>query len=905
VDSSLLLKAVRYTDADLSMPPKKNGGKLPAEAIAKLEQWVAMGAPDPREGSAKKMTGLTPEARAHWAFQPVHQPALPEVKSPKWCQNEVDRFVLAKLEAAGLSPNKPATPEALLRRMFYDMWGLPPTTEQVESFTQQWDASVSHPAQRRALLEGVIDGLLKNPHYGERWGRHWLDTARYSDTRGLVSIASKYRFEDYRYMYAWTYRDYVVRALNTDKPYDQFVIEQIAADQLPDIRPHDERLAALGFLTVGKKFDNPHDVIDEQIDTTTKAFLGLTVSCARCHDHKFDPIPIADYYSLHGVFASIEETYEKPELKSYSSAKDTADYQAKLEDLERKNREHFYQVVQARLDQFSKELEAHVLLHGPIVAFGFRSPEVFDGLKKWGIEFAPEIDFNIPNHTGHPVWGPFNKLARLWQGAPREFAKEATTELRRALAVSGVNSLVSSALASLEPQTIDYVGRAYATLLRRMNPHFHALLAARRQGAAHGLDNATVQICESIWPMPPADEISTTERLMALYQKMQLTGVTADSFFFLKINELRLTHPGAPGCAMVVRDVPNPRDSRVFIRGDAHKLGPVAPRQFLDCLSPQKREPFRTGSGRYELAKLIASRDNPLTARVAVNRIWQGHFGEGFVRTPDDLGNMSEKPSHPELLDYLSTFFMENQWSLKKVHKLILLSATYQQSADPRLHSAFESAERTDADNRLMWRANLRRLDFESIRDSLLFLTGKLARSVGGKPANITDEPFTYRRSLYGYVDRLFLSDLPTQFDFADPMTPSSRRISTIVPQQALFFMNNPLTVDVARNVLARVECRTARNDRERLSALYRILYQRSPSETEIQLGERFLSKAMSIPVPKEQRATAAAKRPLSGLDAKKAVLQNHGEPVARAPLTPWELLVQAMLCSNEFVYVN
>jgi hypothetical protein len=262
-EESLLIKAVRYDDADLAMPPKKKGGKLPTEDIAKLEQWVAMGAPDPREGAVKKLTGLTPEARAHWAFQPVKKPALPAVQHTEWCRSEVDRFILAKLEAAGLEPSTEAHPDALLRRLFYDLWGLPPTPEQATAFAQQWAAARGDAKAQDAALERVVDFLLRSPHYGERWGRHWLDTARYSDTRGHVSMGGKYRYEDYRYAYALTYRDYVIAALNSDKPYDQFIIEQLAADQLHDIKPNDARLAALGFLTVGKKFDNPHDVIDE------------------------------------------------------------------------------------------------------------------------------------------------------------------------------------------------------------------------------------------------------------------------------------------------------------------------------------------------------------------------------------------------------------------------------------------------------------------------------------------------------------------------------------------------------------------------------------------------------------------------------------------------------------------
>lgn len=906
VEESLLIKAVRYTDADLAMPPKKKGGKLPAADIAKLEQWVAMGAPDPREGVVKKLTGMTSEAKAHWAFQPVKKPALPAVKHPQWPSTDVDHFILAKLEAAGLEPSAPADPDALLRRLFYDLWGLPPTTEQVAHFTQQWRAANGDAKAQDAALEHVVEYLLKSPHYGERWGRHWLDTARYSDTRGHVSNGGKYRYEDYRYAYAWTYRDYVIAALNDDKPYDQFIVEQLAADQLPDIRANDARLAGLGFLTVGKKFDNPNDVIDEQIDATTRGFLGLTVSCARCHDHKFDPIPIADYYSLHGIFASIEESYEKPALPARSGNAAAEDYRTKLADLEKRNRDHYYDVVQGLFDIFQKQLEARVVLHGWIAAHGHESPQAFEVKKRYNIQHEPEVDFQITLNAKDPVWGAYNALAKVAKDQPKQFAKLAPDVLKKALSEPRVNALVAKALASLQPQSLDEVGVAYARLIAPHLPEMQAVLKSRRAGQADAPDPAVVQLATSIWPIPPAAEIATTEQLMESYQRLRLTGKTTRGFLFSDINELRLTHPGAPGAAMVVQDVAKPHDSRVFIRGDEHKPGPVAPRQFLECLSSGKRQPFRQGSGRLELARNIASAQNPLTARTIVNRVWMHHFGEALVSTPDDLGNMSEKPSHPELLDFLAASFIESGWSLKKLHKLIVLSATYRQDANPNANRTAALALKTDAGNRLLWHANLRRLDFEGIRDSLLLLTGKLDPAIGGQPVNITDEPFSYRRSIYGYVDRLFLSDLPTQFDFADPMQTNSRRISTIVPQQALFFLNNPLVIEVSRSVVARPEVSRARNDAEKITALHRIIFQRSPSPDEVQQAQKFLSRASALPPPKPSKDPAAKKEPSRGSrEEKTASLQNEGEPVPRAPLTPLELLVQTMICSNEFVYVN
>jgi hypothetical protein len=450
------------------------------------------------------------------------------------------------------------------------------------------------------------------------------------------------------------------------------------------------------------------------------------------------------------------------------------------------------------------------------------------------------------------------------------------------------------------------VGLAYARILTPILPQIQTVLKTRREGQSDQPNADVVQIATSIWPIPSAKDIATTEQLMAAYQRLRLTGQTARSFQFSQINELRLTHPGAPGAAMVVHDIDKPRDSRIFIRGDEHKLGPVVSRQFLECLSTGKPKPFKHGSGRLELAQQIASPNNPLTARTVVNRVWMHHFGEGLVNTPDDLGNMSEKPSHPELLDYLASRFMKDGWSLKKLHKLIVLSAAYRQDADPNSNATYKLAIKTDADNRWLWHANLRRLDFESIRDSLILLTGRLDTRIGGQPVNITDEPFSYRRSVYGYVDRLFLSDLPTQFDFADPMQPNSRRIPSIVPQQALFFLNNPLVIEVSRIVASRPEVRNGKTDTDKIKAIYGILFQHAPNSKQVQFAKNFLAHASKLPPPKLGKSLVVNKEPKSGSrEEQTATLKNEGQPVARAPLNPWELFVQALLCSNEFVYVN
>ena len=348
-EKSLLLKAVRFEDADLQMPP--NGDKLKDEHIATLEKWIKMGAPDPRVAppeSKGKLTGMDDAARAHWAYQPVKSPAIPDVKDKAWATSPVDAFILAKLETQTMKPSMAATREALIRRATFDLIGLPPTPEEVQAFVR--DRSTDAFAK-------VVDRLLASPHYGERWGRYWLDTARYSDTTGAEN-----RKEEYRYPFAWTYRDYVINSFNADKPYDVFLKEQIAADLMPEAKDDPKRVAGLGFITVGKRFQNPHDTIDERIDTVTKATMALTVSCARCHDHKFDPVPTADYYSLHGVFASTTEPNDKPIIGARPTGEAYEEFCTELAKRETEVRERYFELFETKANDFRQRAGDYLFL---------------------------------------------------------------------------------------------------------------------------------------------------------------------------------------------------------------------------------------------------------------------------------------------------------------------------------------------------------------------------------------------------------------------------------------------------------------------------------------------------------------------------------------------------------------
>ena len=718
-DKSLLITSVRYTDADLQMPPK--GDQLTAAQIADLVTWVKMGAPDPRSAPTG-LTNWTDSSASHWAWQPVHKPAVPEAKDAAWCQSPVDNFILEKLDEKELTHNPLADKRTLIRRVTFDLTGLPPLPEEVQAFLDD---------NSSAAFEKVVDRLLASPRYGERWGRHWLDVARYSDTKGQV----KRQREDPNSPFAWTYRDYVIRSFNEDKPYNYFIVEQIAADKLPATKKNITNLTALGFLTVGERFMGmQNDIINDRIDVVTKGFLGLTVTCARCHDHKFDPIPQKDYYALHGIFASSVEPKYEPPIQKTTELPDYPDYYKQ----------------RTALDATQTKLEEN--------------------------------------------------LRGLQRGKNRD--REAIKQLQR-----------------------------------------------------------------------------DTRKNQS------------------DIARLEMTHPGAPARAMAMNDSTRPKDSPVLIRGEAGNRGAIEPRHFLEILAGPNPPVFTNGSGRLQLAHAIMDPKNPLTARALVNRVWQHHFGAGFVPTPDDLGTMSEPPSHPELLDYLASRFVEDGWSIKKLHKIILLSATYQQSSENKPRYA-----EIDPANRLLWRANIDRLEFESIRDSILAIGGAMETNMFGRPVDFEIHPDSTRRSIYGHVDRSDIPSVMVNFDFAIPDLPTGKRHETIVPQQALFFMNSPLVIEQAKRLVALPTFKELKGDEAKVKFLYARVYQRLPTVDEIKLCQEFISET-----PRQSASASALSTPANDNRrvppriARRAAEANRGP----APLTAWEKYAHVLLQANELVYVN
>lgn len=814
-EKSLLLKALRYDSLELQMPPE---GKLKEQDLAHIAAWVKAKAPWPAEEVAETTKRVSPASeegietarREHWAFQPVQATQPPSVRQTDWPQTPVDHFILAKLEAAGLTPGPDADKATLLRRAKYDLHGLPPTQEEMEEFLN--DSAPDAFAK-------LVDRLLAEPEYGQRWGRHWLDIARYADSKGYV-------FQEERsYPFAYTYRDYVIRSFNEDKPYNQFILEQLAADQL-DLPEKDEALAAMGFLTVGRRFlNNTHDIIDDRIDVTMRGLQGMTVACARCHDHKYDPIPTADYYSLYGVFNS---SYEPEQLPLIGEPQETPGYLAYQAELKKR---------QAKVDEYLRNTHREMQR---------------DVLHRVGDYLLAVHDFQTAEPQPNPrnfcqgrklIQRTFDRWRRRLDKLQME--RDSIFGLWHQLAQLPADNFEAQAkqlLAELKPQAERYHPRVWQRLnepppksLKEVSQRYNQLFAQIEQKVQkQQLDPQEEELRAAVYGPTAPTHIDPNEvrSLLQRDQRNKLRG------FEKQVDRLRATNPHAPARGMVMYDKDRPVEPRIFRRGNPNNPGERIPRKFLTVLDPEAK-PFQQGSGRLELARRIASEDNPLTARVMVNRVWMHHFGEGLVRTPSDFGTRGDKPTHPELLDSLTTQFIASGWSVKALHRQMMLSRVYQQSSAIR-----RACEVKDPENRLLWRMNRRRLGFEATRDALLAVAGELDTSVGGRPVDILKQPFPKRRTVYAMIERQNLPGVFRMFDFASPDTSTPQRHTTTVPQQALFLMNHPFVIQQAKQFLSRPEVAEAQQPAEKIRRMYQLAFAREPSAAEIALGLRFVQQS-------------------------------------------------------------
>jgi len=846
-EKSKLIIAVRHTDKDLQMPPKE---KLSPQEIADLEEWVRMGAPDPRVSSSS-----TRQAKEIWSAKPLKKVSPPSVKDAAWVRDPIDAFILSELETRQLKPAAFADKPTLIRRASIDLIGLPPTPAELDEFMKDNSGEA---------YAHVIDRLLKSPHFGERWGRHWLDIARYADSSGSDFNAPLDN--------AWRYRDWVVNAFNADMPYDQFIREQIAGDLLEakEIEDRHQKWIATGFLVLGpKNFGEPNrekllmDVADEQIDVTCKAFLGLTVSCARCHDHKFDPIPTRDYYAMAGIFRSthtINDNRNPGPNPSFFSERPlgTAEETARMEEYNQKLaklQEQFQNAQNAARDLpggiDSKELDGIVM-----------DNLVAEVIGDWALSRG-STNFVDQNYLqdGNEKAGKGKKLVRFKPDLPQDGLYEIrlayTARMNRATNVpvrvrgkSGTKTIYLNQ--TVEPQ----YDKAFETL-----GVFD--LAAGTNTTVEVLTEGTkgFVVVDAVQFLPKdvqlAAKYSKKRPIADAGENMMMMRIPAAQLEDLsdKLADLRKSAPPSVPTALAVRDDTG-RNVKIHIRGDTENLGAEVPRGFLTVLKkvePADGELPPDASGRLQLANWIANEKNPLTARVMVNRIWQHLFGKGLVTTPDNFGSMGQFPSHPELLDYLAAEFMKDGWSTKKMIRRLMLTSTYQLSSE---FSQENFAK--DPDDTYLWRMDRKRLDAESLRDSILAVTGTLDATLGGPIATNTQSfrpgrptmaapPDSDRRSIYLPIQRGNLNDLFQVFDFPDPNALAGKRYVTTAPTQALYLMNSPLVIEKAKSWAEKLLSQTDKSDAELARNVYLTAYARPCSRAEEQKALKFLADYSNV----------------------------------------------------------
>jgi hypothetical protein len=991
-DASLLMQAIRYESTE--MPPK---GKLPDSVIADFAKWIDSGAVDPRTSAtpSEKPSIEIDSFRDFWSFVTPEKPVIPTVGLSDWPTSQIDHFILAELEKRGLKPVPAADKRALIRRATFDLTGLPPTPADVDAFV----ADTSPEA-----FEKVVDRLLRSPAYGERWGRYWLDVARYSEDQAHT-FAVKPNTSGFRY------RDWVISAFNSDMPYDLFVKRQIAADLIEsDAEERLRHLPALGYFGLGAQYYKNTDAakaaadeLDDRIDTLTRGFLGLTVSCARCHDHKFDPIPQQDYYSLAGIFQSSRlhnaPLVPQPEVDAYD------ENQKRIKDVEKEIAETIAaqgpRVREAAVDRIAEYLIAAWKTNRAKQLDIKTKPEKLAedaGLdpkvvKRWVDYLGKDESRKIPALTtwfdaisAIPVDSTADNaddplaVPEALNHAASEFQRFASLLLKKrdgdlspdeqqflAKYIDSGNAIYQSRLVTRNEPSIsidvdisgakqlflvvndggngiscDHADWAEPILVKSngdelrltdlkwrevktshgnvnidrnvngqpiriggktytfgLGTHAISLIAydlpdgIERFRAIGGLDNsgsdqggdcganATIQF--SVYTETPRDvEINQPDLLAIIFGEKGLFAVEpselekqlppdqAARLAEQRQSLKRLQETALPmyPIAHVITEA-TPADMKVFVRGNPANQGDVAPRRFLQILSRDEPQPFANGSGRLELAEAIASSDNPLTARVMVNRVWQHHFGRGIVSTPDNFGSLGDKPTHPELLDYLTERFLENGWSIKSLHREIMLSSTYQLSSHPD-----EANMTIDADNQYLWRMNRRRLEVEAWRDALLSVSGKLDPQMEGPSTNLADQNNS-RRTVYAFISRHELNNMLRLFDFPDANITASTRSQTTVPQQQLFVLNSPFVIEQAKAFANRLQQEAGADLESKVRYAFLLAYGRPVTDAELALASRYLSVADDS-IEKDKNT-----------------------------LNRWERYAQVLLGSNEFMYLD
>ena len=955
---SSLISVVHY-DGKIKMPPS---GKLSSLEIAALTSWVKMGAPWPSDKLSPSATPpkeykVSDAQKNFWSFKPVKKSSLPKVSNMVWCQNPIDRFVLAKLEEKGLKPAPSADRRSLIRRATFDVVGLPPSPEEIDAFVNDKSSNA---------WEKVVDRLLASPHYGETWGRHWLDLVRYADSNGLD--------ENVAFANAFRYRDYVIDSFNADKPYPEFIKEQLAGDLMltGDDEKDNARLTATGFLELGPKLlaepDKQKmvmDIVDEQIEVTSKAFLGLTVACARCHNHKFDPIPTKDYYALAGIFRSTrsmetlntvgmwkerrlkngkhttqqiaEEEKTKAVFKLWGDQREQATAQliSKFQADAGKYLQASWELLQqpgvlpiAERIASSKEGGAQVLEAEKFTKSSGIAIDTKNYGKGIGVLYNVSGNDMIEWTVDIPTAGNYELDFRYASGESRPCRLSLNGKMVRE---DAVNKVTGGFFA--EQQKWDILGVfpfiAGKNIIKLENPnvipHFDKLAIAP---AHSGIDGSPVRSLEQIakqFGVEPlmlqhiaklasvvktdpsklspenlkaetdkfAKAITIPAKAYALYP----VGIRDEIVKYDKALDEKKSNAMQAAVVMAVEEG-EIADCKVHIRGDAQTLGDEVPRHFLTILGGDKISIDKKRSGRLELAEWIARPEHPLTSRVAVNRIWQGHFGQGLVKTPDNYGLLGAFPTHPELFDWLAASFVEKSgsqyacnWSFKKLNKLILMSNTFKQSTTPDAKSE-AIGMKADTDNSLLWKYPRRRLEAEPFRDSLLAMSGKLDLSMGGSVMTTKNHDYVTndqsgnsgqydspRRAIYLPLIRNAMFDMFLAFDVGDPSMVNAKRATTTVAPQALFVMNSPFVSDQATGFANSLLAKKELTDAQRYNLACLRAFGRTASSAE-------------------------STRAVNYLNAYAARLTMEPD-LAKRHTKSWSSLCHILLASNEFIYLN
>ncbi len=918
-DKSILIHAVRQTNPKLKMPM---GGRLKDQEIEDLTAWVKAGANWPAPPAVLKpvvnpKTGdyvITPEQRAFWSFQPLKTPPVPASKDAQWAKTDIDRFVLSKLEHEGMQPVGAADKRTLLRRASLDLIGLPPAIEAIEAFEKDSSADA---------FAKIVDKLLASPQYGERWGRIWLDVARYGedDYRSLDPMRRGYN----PYPFAYLYRDWVIKAFNDDMPYDVFVKAQLAAD-LMDESSRAKMLPALGFLGQGLWFyDNGSvevtraDERHDRVDVVSRGFLGLTVGCARCHDHKYDPIPTKDYYALSGVFLNTvyHEYPQVPQSVADEYKKSDKEIESRQKLLGEFMGTESTQLGETLAFQASKYMQAAWKVTGPdkaelttVVDQGKLDYELFE---RW-IRFLAKPPKHYPYLT---QWQEMIKRGGSADEAKKladEFQKtlvgimfekheiKEENEIIAAKALPGTKKKKPSNLPNEFVTNDDFCpgcGLELKTLpIEKMNLWTDVF----QRDLSEGEDPA--QMPDRVKPGLLVFRGWSLERQLSAERRAYIDALRAD------IDGLRKAQPPHFPYVHGVTEAEKIQEPKLNLRGSPFNLGDEVPRHFLSVLNNEP-VPLNHGSGRLELADQIVKQ--PIAMRVMVNRIWRAHFGTGIVDSPSNFGVTAERPTNPDLLEYLSKWFADNGMSIKKLHREILLSAVYQLSdADSK-----ENYEK-DAANRFYWRANRHRMDAEQVRDSILAVAGDLDSKMGGPSEDL--KPDYTRRTVYGRVSRYRLDDYLQLFDFPSPSLSAEKRFATTVPLQRLFFMNSDFVEQQAEHLAQRVIGEP--DNTARIQKAYRLVYGRAATPEEIKIGLEYLraepmkeyEEQKALKAEKDKKATAkeetAPETPpqefmpggmMSGVGPR-------GKPEEKKPplpVTAWGRYAKVLLSSNEFLFVN